>query len=402
MIDLRSDTVTLPSPAMRRAMAEAEVGDDVWGEDPTVRALEERSAELLGAEAGLLVASGTMGNLVGLLAHVPRGGEIIGPAEIHTFSSEGAGHAVVVGASARAIPAADDGTIDLGAVRGAVRDPSDVHQPISALITIENTHALSMGQPLAPAYMQSLAELARDVRIPLFIDGARLFNAAVALGVPARDLVPARASATFCLSKSLACPVGSVVVGDTAFIARARRARKMVGGGMRQAGIIAAAGLVALRDGPLGMIDRLADDHANARYLADALASMPGVTGLDPTRVRTNFVLFAIGDQGRWPDDRAGRERAVRTRAAFLARLDARGVRMIEYPEGRIRAIPHYGIERADIDTTIAATRAALAEVGLGPAVTSGRAQPAVAPQVSRRTATGSGPEPRPGARGRP
>ena len=402
MIDLRSDTVTLPSPAMRRAMAEAEVGDDVWGEDPTVRALEERSAELLGAEAGLLVASGTMGNLVGLLAHVPRGGEIIGPAEIHTFSSEGAGHAVVVGASARAIPAADDGTIDLVAVRGAVRDPSDVHQPISALITIENTHALSMGQPLAPAYMQSLAELARDVRIPLFIDGARLFNAAVALGVPARDLVPARASATFCLSKSLACPVGSVVVGDTAFIARARRARKMVGGGMRQAGIIAAAGLVALRDGPLGMIDRLADDHANARYLADALASMPGVTGLDPTRVRTNFVLFAIGDQGRWPDDRAGRERAVRTRAAFLARLEARGVRMIEYPEGRIRAIPHYGIERADIDTTIAATRAALAEVGLGPAVTSGRAQPAVAPQVSRRTATGSGPEPRPGARGRP
>ncbi|MBA2315260.1 MAG: DegT/DnrJ/EryC1/StrS family aminotransferase [Chloroflexi bacterium] len=402
MIDLRSDTVTLPSPAMRHAMAEAEVGDDVWGEDPTVRALEERSAELLGAEAGLLVASGTMGNLVGLLAHVPRGGEIIGPAEIHTFSSEGAGHAVVVGASARAIPAADDGTIDLVAVRGAVRDPSDVHQPISALITIENTHALSMGQPLAPAYMQSLAELARDVRIPLFIDGARLFNAAVALGVPARDLVPARASATFCLSKSLACPVGSVVVGDTAFIARARRARKMVGGGMRQAGIIAAAGLVALRDGPLGMIDRLADDHANARYLADALASMPGVTGLDPTRVRTNFVLFAIGDQGRWPDDRAGRERAVRTRAAFLARLEARGVRMIEYPEGRIRAIPHYGIERADIDTTIAATRAALAEVGLGPAVTSARAQPAVAPQVSRRTATGSGPEPRPGARGRP
>ena len=402
MIDLRSDTVTLPSPAMRRAMAEAEVGDDVWGEDPTVRALEERSAELLGAEAGLLVASGTMGNLVGLLAHVPRGGEIIGPAEIHTFSSEGAGHAVVVGASARAIPAADDGTIDLGAVRGAVRDPSDVHQPISALITIENTHALSMGQPLAPAYMQSLAELARDVRIPLFIDGARLFNAAVALGVPARDLVPARASATFCLSKSLACPVGSVVVGDTAFIARARRARKMVGGGMRQAGIIAAAGLVALRDGPLGMIDRLADDHANARYLADALASMPGVTGLDPTRVRTNFVLFAIGDQGRWPDDPAGRERAVRTRAAFLARLEARGVRMIEYPEGRIRAIPHYGIERADIDTTIAATRAALVEVGLGPAVTSARAQPAVAPQVSRRTATVSGPGPRPGARGRP
>ena len=152
-----------------------------------------------------------------------------------------------------------------------------------------------MGQPLTPAYIAAVADVAREIGVPLFIDGARLFNAAVALGVPARDLVPAGASATFCLSKSLACPVGSLVVGDAAFIARARRARKLVGGGMRQAGVIAAAGLVALRDGPDGMIERLADDHANARRLADALASMPGVTRLDPTRVRTNFVLFGLG-----------------------------------------------------------------------------------------------------------
>jgi threonine aldolase len=368
MIDLRSDTVTQPSPEMRRAMAEAELGDDVFGEDPTVRALEERAAELLGTEAGLLVTSGTMGNLVGLMAHVPRGGEIIGPSEIHTFSSEGAGHAVVIGASVRGIPPADDGTIDLAAIRAAVRDPRDVHEPITAVVTLENTHSLSMGQPLPPTYMRSVADVAREIGVPLFIDGARLFNAAVALGVPGRDLVPRGASATFCLSKSLACPVGSLVVGDRAFIDRARRARKMVGGGMRQAGIIAAAGLVALRDGPRGMIERLADDHANARRLADALASMAGVTRLDPSRVRTNFVLFGLGADA-WPDDTAKRQAVLRRRAAFLAGIEERGVRMIEYPKGLIRAIPHYGIEAVDIERAISATRATLADLGLAPAV---------------------------------
>lgn len=349
-------------------MAAAELGDDVFGEDPTVRALEERAAELLGTEAGLLVSSGTMGNLVGLMAHVPRGGEIVGPAEIHTFSSEGAGHAVVVGASVRGLPAAEDGTIDPAAIRAAVRDPDDVHEPITSLITLENTHSLSMGQPLTPAYTRSIAAVAREIGVPLFIDGARLFNAAVALGVPARELLPAGASATFCLSKSLACPVGSLVVGDTAFIVRARRARKMVGGGMRQAGVIAAAGLVALRDGPTGTIERLADDHANARRLADALASMPGVTRLDPARVRTNFVLFGLGADA-WPDDTIRRAAVLRQRAEFLAGLAGRGVRMIEYPKGMIRAIPHYGIDADDIERAISAARAALADAGLAPAV---------------------------------
>lgn len=368
-IDLRSDTVTQPSPAMRRAMAAAEVGDDVLGEDPTVRALEERSADLLGAEAGLFVSSGTMGNLVGLLATVPRGGEIIGPAEIHTFSSEGAGHAVIAGASARTIAPEPDGTIALDAIREAVRNPDDIHEPRTAMVTFENTHSLSMGQPLTAGYSQAVADLAGELGLSLFIDGARLFNAAVALGVPARSLVPRGASATFCLSKGLACPVGSVVVGNAAFVDRARRARKLVGGGMRQAGVIAAAGLVALGDGPDGMIDRLAEDHANARHLADALASMPGITRLEPERVRTNFVLFGVGDATTWPDDRSGRERVLETRARFLAEADARGVRYIEYPRGLIRAIPHYGIERADIDAAIAATRAALAAIGLAPAV---------------------------------
>ncbi len=370
MIDLRSDTVTQPSAAMRRAMANAEVGDDVFGEDPTVVALEERSAELLGSEAGLLVATGTMGNLVGLMAHVPRGGEIIGPAEIHTFAGEAAGHAVVVGASVRTIPPREDGTIDPVAVRSAVRDPDDIHEPITSLITLENTHSLSMGQPLTPEYTESIAGVARDIGVPLFIDGARMFNAAVALGVPPRALVPNGASATFCLSKSLACPVGSVVVGDRAFIARARRARKLLGGGMRQAGIIAAAGLVALSDGADGMVERLAEDHANARRLADALAAMDGIARLDPARVRTNFVLFGVGAE-TWPAETGARRAILDQRAAFLEGLSGRGVRMIEYPKGMIRAIPHYGVTADDIETAIGAVSATLGDLGFS------RARPA-------------------------
>jgi threonine aldolase len=368
MIDLRSDTVTRPSRAMRRAMAEAEVGDDVFGEDPTVNALEARAAELLGTDAAVLVASGTMGNLVGILAHVPRGGEVIAPAAVHTVSSEAAGHAVVAGASVREVPWLPEGEMDLAALRDAFRNPDDPHEPISALITMENTHALSMGQPLTPDYTATVAAIGAEHGVPLFIDGARLFDAAVALGVPARELVPTGASATFCLSKSLGCPVGSLVVGDRELVARARRARKLVGGGMRQAGVWAAAGLVALQDGPDGMIDRLADDHANARRLAQALASMPGITRLDPALVRTSFVLFGIEDD-EWPVGPAERSRILRRRADFLARLALRGVRMIEYPQGKVRAVPHYGVERADIDATIDAVRAVLADIGLAAAV---------------------------------
>jgi threonine aldolase len=203
--------------------------------------------------------------------------------------------------------------------------------------------------------------------VPLFIDGARMFDAAVSLGVAPRELVPAGASATFCLSKSLGCPVGSLIVGDEAFIGRARRARKLLGGGMRQAGVFAAAGIVALQDGPDGMIDRLAEDHAHARRLADALSSMPGITRLDPSRVRTNFVLFGV-DSPDWPADAAGRQWVVERRAAFLSGIASRGVKMIEYPKGLIRAIPHYGVSSADIETAIAAVRATLADLGLAPA----------------------------------
>jgi threonine aldolase len=356
-IDLRSDTVTRPTPEMRRAMAEAEVGDDVFGDDPTVIELEARAAELLGKEAGLFVASGTMGNLVAQLAHLARGQETIAGREHHIVVDEAAGHAVIVGTSIRQLAERPDGTLDPDEVEAAFRDPSDPHEPITGLISLENTHAHSMGQPLTPAYEARIAAIAHEHKIPLHIDGARFWNAAITLGVSGRDLARPADSVTFCLSKGLACPVGSVVVGDKDFIWRARRGRKLVGGGMRQVGILAAAGLVALRDGSQGMIERLAEDHANARRLAEALAELPGIVSpggiaqtsegpLDPGRVRTNFVLF----------------RVERDRAAFIDALAARGVVMVAYPHGQIRAATHYGVSAADIETTIAATRAVLKE----------------------------------------
>jgi threonine aldolase len=361
VIDLRSDTVTRPTTAMRRAMAAAEVGDDVFGDDPTVQALEDRAAELTGKEAGLFVASGTMGNLVAHMVHVPRGGEIIAEASSHLILDEAGGHAVVSGASVRPVAADADGRMELEAIRAAVRDPDDLHEPITALIALENTHAQSMGQPLSADYTRAVAEVARDAGVPLHVDGARLFNAAVALGTPASKLLAPADSASFCLSKGLACPVGSVVVGDRAFIARARRARKLVGGGMRQVGILAAAGLVALQDGPEGMIDRLAEDHRKARRLAEGLASMDGVAGLDPSRVRTNYIIFGLREHGR--------RGPLDVRAELLAELARRGVLMVPYSHGRIRALTHADVAAPDIERVLDAVSRALRDVGLAPLV---------------------------------
>ena len=372
-IDLRSDTVSRPTEAMRRAMAGAEVGDDVFGDDPTVIALEERAAELLGKGAGLFVASGTMGNLSALMAHLARGSEVIAGADHHLVIDEAAGHAVVVGASARTLPDRPDGTLDPAAIEAAFRNPDDPHEPLSGLITLENAHAHSMGQVLPPAYVREISGIARRHGVPLHTDGARFWNAVVALrpdGVTARDLAGPADTVTFCLSKGLGCPVGSVLVGSTAFVARARRARKLLGGGMRQAGILAAAGLVALADGDAGMIDRLAEDHANARRLAEALADLDGIASaggsaqpepgrLDPGRVVTNFVLFKVD----------------RDRDAFLAALKARGVWMIDYSHGQVRAVTHHDVSTADIDGAIRATREALAETA-----STARRQPVATP----------------------
>lgn len=347
-IDLRSDTVTHPTPAMRRAMAEAPLGDNVFSDDPTVNALEARAAELLGKEAGLFVASGTMGNLVSLMAHLPRGHEAIAGASTHTVMDEAGGHAVVVGATVRALPEGLDGTIDPQAIADAFRDPTDLHEPLTGLVVLENTHAHTGGRPLTVEYEREVATIAHDRGVPLHLDGARFWNAVVALGTTARELAAPADSVTFCLSKGLSTPIGSVVVGDAAFVARARRARKLLGGGMRQVGVVAAAGLVALSDGPDGMIGRLAEDHANARRLAEGLARLDGVCSpgglgqagdgpLDPTRAVTNFVLF----------------RVARDRAAFLGALEARGVLMVPYAGGSIRAVTHYGVEAADVDRVI-------------------------------------------------
>ncbi|MEX1173887.1 MAG: GntG family PLP-dependent aldolase, partial [Chloroflexota bacterium] len=349
-----------PTDAMRRAMAAAEVGDDVFGDDPTVKALEERAAQLLGKEAGLFVATGTMGNLVAQLAHLGRGQETIAGRDHHVTLDEAAGHAVIVGTSIRTLDDRPDGTLDPAAIQDAFRDPLDPHEPITGLITLENTHAHSMGQPLTPAYTRQVAEIARRRGVPLHVDGARFWNAVVAQradGVTALDLAGPADTVTFCLSKGLGCPIGSVVVGSREVIWRARRARKLVGGGMRQVGIIAAAGLVALGEGPDGMIDRLADDHANARRLAEALADMDGIRSaggiaqpdgerLDPGRVATNFVLFKVD----------------RDRAAFLDALRARNVLMVEYPHGQVRAVTHHGVSATDIDSAVRATREALTE----------------------------------------
>jgi threonine aldolase len=362
MIDLRSDTVTRPTPEMRRAMAEAEVGDDVLGEDPTVNALEERAAELLGKEAGLFVSSGTMGNLVAQMAHLARGQETIAGREAHLVIDEAANHAVVVGSSVRQLAELPDGTLELDEVDAAFRNPDDYHEPLTGLVAMENTSSHTMGQPISPAYTAALGAVAHRHGVPLHIDGARFWNAAVAQAVSGSELAAAADTVTFCLSKGLGCPVGSVLVGPRDVIGRARRARKLLGGGMRQAGILAAAGLVALRDGDAGMIDRLAEDHANARRLAEALSTMSGVlspggiaqptTGpLDPGRVRTNFVLF----------------RVERSRGELLAALRARDVLMIDFAHGQVRAVTHNDVSATDIDTVIQATREALAETAVRP-----------------------------------
>ncbi len=359
-IDLRSDTVTHPTPEMRRAMAEAEVGDDVFEDDPTVIALEQRAATLLGKEAGLFVASGTMGNLVTVMAQVPRGGEIITPAEGHIPNDEAANYAVVAGAGLRVVRENPSGEMPIADVLEAIQDASDPHSAITSLVIVENCHAHTFSRPITPAYMRELRAALKPHGIPIHVDGARLFNAVVGLGVSARELVADADSATFCLSKGLAAPIGSVVVGSKEFIFKARRARKLLGGGMRQVGILAAAGLVALSDGPEGTVKRLAEDHVNARRLATEIAALPDVISpghiaqpegerLDPSRVTTNFVIFKVTG-------------GIARRTRFLDALEKRGVLMVAYPHGQIRAVAHYGIGDEEISKTIAATAAALTE----------------------------------------
>ena len=331
IVDLRSDTLTKPTPAMRRAMAEAEVGDDVFGEDPTVNRLEEMAAKRLGKEAALYVASGTMGNLVSLLAHCNRGDEIILGDKSHTFYSEQGGSAAIAGIHSRTLPNQLDGKLALKDIEAAIR-PDDIHHPRSHLIVLENTHNRKNGSPLDVAYMRSVRELADQYKLKIHVDGARLFNAAVALGVEARNLVADADSVSFCLSKGLAAPVGSVICGSGDFIVKARRARKLVGGGMRQAGVLAAAGIVALTE----MTDRLSEDHANARKLAEGLAALPGLS-IDPAMIKTNIVYFETN-------------REDLLEAELVRRLDKQGLKIAAMGPRLLRAVTYYQISDDDIE----------------------------------------------------
>ncbi|HEV8633749.1 MAG TPA: low-specificity L-threonine aldolase [Chloroflexota bacterium] len=328
MIDLRSDTVTLPTPEMRRAMHEAELGDDVFGEDPTVNRLEEMAAERLGKEAGLLVTSGTQGNLVGILTHTRRGDEVICGDACHVMLYEVAGAAALGGLQLRPVPS-QRGRLDLNAVRATIRG-ENVHYPRTGLITVENTHNRHGGAALGVDEMRQVADLAHAFDVPLHVDGARVFNAAVAHRVPVAALVEHADSVTFCLSKGLSCPVGSVLCGSHEYIARARKYRKMVGGGMRQAGIIAAAGIVALG----GMVDRLAEDHEHARILAEGLADLPGLE-VDLASAVTNILIFRVTPEAMSADD-------------FRTRLWEQGVRCGSIGDNKIRMVTHYGITAAD------------------------------------------------------
>jgi threonine aldolase len=323
---------------MRRAMAEAEVGDDVFGEDPTVHRLEAMAARRMGKEAAVFVASGTMGNLVSLLAHCQRGDEAIVGAEAHVLQYEVGGAAGVAGIQLRTVANDDHGGIHHDEVASTIRG-QNIHFPRTAVVCIENTHNRCGGGVLSVEETAAIADTAHGHGAAVHLDGARIFNAAIALGLPAAELTADVDSVTFCLSKGLSAPVGSLICGSAEFAARARKARKMLGGGMRQAGVIAAAGVVALES----MVDRLADDHANARLLAEGIAKLPGAR-IDPERVRTNIVIFDVDDA-----------------PAFQRALRKAGVLTTGFGPTRVRMVTHYGIERPDIEEALARMRDAVA-----------------------------------------
>lgn len=342
-IDLRSDTVTRPTPAMRRAMADAEVGDDQYGEDPTVNRLEERAAELMGKEAAVFVASGTMGNLVALLAHCGRGDEAILGDESHIFWYESGGAAALGGIPFNLRPTSRLGGLDPTDVAEQIR-ASRPGYPRTGVVCIENTHNRCGGTVLPLETLRDVTRVARERGVPVHMDGARIFNAAAALGVPPAAIAAEVDTVQFCLSKGLAAPVGSLVAGDAGFIEAARRGRKIVGGAMRQAGVVAAAGIVALEE----MVDRLPEDHARARRLAEGLAEIPGVT-VDLETVQTNIVIF------RPPADIDA--------TTVIEGMAAQGVRISNYGLRGLRMVTHYEIDDAAIDQALRAAASIMAPV---------------------------------------
>ena len=345
-IELRSDTFTLPDAAMREAMAGAAVGDDVFGEDPTINRLQELGAGMLGKEAALFVPSGSMANLIALLVHCERGSEMIVGGSAHMFVYEAAGAAAVGGVQPYVLPNLEDGTLDLDAVAEAIRPKNDSHFPRTRLLCLENTHNRCWGSPVSLDYLRRAHALARERGLALHLDGARLFNAAVSLGVAPSEFAALADSVSFCLSKGLGAPVGSLICGTAAFVHEAHRARKLLGGGMRQAGIIAAGGIHALTHN----VERLAEDHARARRLAEGIVGIPGLA-TEPERVRSNIVYFDLVDERLAPTD--------------LERFcGERGMRFfVEYGR-RLRLVTHMGECDADIDAGLGILREVMEGLG--------------------------------------
>jgi threonine aldolase len=330
-IDLRSDTVTWPTPQMRQAMMEAEVGDDVYGEDPTVNELERRAARKFGKEAGLFVSSGSMGNIISLMVHGGRGERAIMGHNAHTHANEGGNPAALGGIQPWVVPVQPDGTLRLEDIRGGISD-DDPHYPKTTLVCLENTQGATGGQPLSADYIQQVGQLCREYGLKLHIDGARIFNAAAATETDVSVLTAPADSVTFCLSKGLCAPAGSVIVGSQEFIDKARRIRKLLGGAMRQAGILAAAGLIALEE----MTQRLHEDHTSAKMLAEGLAQIPGIE-VQPERVKTNMVFLKLREDARFN----GNELAQKLEADNII---LRPSRIYHF-----RAVTHYWIEPAHI-----------------------------------------------------
>ncbi len=350
-IDLRSDTVTWPTPAMRQAMAEASVGDDVYGEDPTINALQEQAAAKLGKEAALFVTSGTQGNIIAALAQCERGSEIILGDKAHMFVYEAGNPATVGGIHSRPVHVQPDGTLAIDDIEAAIRDENNPHYPRTSLICLENTQGGIGGAVLPVDYINAVGTLAHSRGIGLHIDGARLFNAAVASGRDVRDVVAAADSISFCLSKGLCAPVGSMLVGSKTFIARAVKIRKSLGGGMRQAGILAAAGLIALNDMP----PHLATDHVNARALAMGLAGLP-VLKIDMGQVQSNMVFFELSDE------------VTLSPTQIIDQLAAVNIKIGMVGKRTFRAVTHYWFSHEQIEQTIAAFSTVLANAIASPA----------------------------------
>ncbi|MEE9513037.1 MAG: low-specificity L-threonine aldolase [Anaerolineales bacterium] len=326
-IDLRSDTVTEPTPEMREAMANAEVGDDVYGEDPTVNHLQELSAKMLGKEAALFVPSGTMGNLAAILAHCARGDEIIIGDRSHTYLSEAGGVSALGGIHTFVVENRDDGTVPSDEIEAAIRADND-HFPITRLICIENTHNRCGGSVLTVDYTKEVGRVAKEHGLCMHIDGARIFNAAIALGVSPAELVASADSVTFCLSKGLCAPAGSVICGDEALIQKAHRARKMLGGGMRQAGVLAAAGVIALES----MVDRLREDHFRACRLAETLIELPGLS-LDYETPATNMIFLRLDAEAPIAGE------------GLVRRFADKGIKISAPRGGQMRLVMHYWVD---------------------------------------------------------